>query len=83
MKEYCQFCHFSANFSDFEMIKTTREITDYDTKEKRTIEFFQKNYIGQAVYIDKNGKFVCLPCAVAGRYDLEKRKTYTPKSEIH
>jgi len=83
MKEYCHFCHFPANFSDYEMVKEKRTVKDYETKEKKVIEYYAKKYIGQAVYIEKNGDFTCLPCAVMGRYDLTKKKTWTPKSELY
>jgi len=58
-------------------------VKDYETKEKREIVYYAKIYIGQAVYMDKEGLFICLPCATMGRYDLQKKRTYSPKSEIY
>jgi len=81
MKEWCKFCHF---FSDYEMVRTVKWIKDYETKEKREMVYYAKIYIGQAVYTDKYGKFVCLPCATMLRYEkLQKKRTYSPKSELY
>jgi len=81
MKQFCQYCHFTADFADYKAVQMTRTINDHETNEPRTMVYISKVYQGQAVYIE-NKKPVCLPCAVMGRYDVEKIEypKDTPKS---
>jgi len=77
--EFCQFCHFTADFADYEIKPVKREVKDKNG-EKITITFMARVYIGRAIYQIKD-KPVCLPCAVMGWHEATKKRTYqhTPK----